>query len=85
MWDILYFEIVHKTKGVFLVWPLGGLYLAFQLSILEFGFSLLVLIFFLAKSVVGTLIQLKFNLSSLESLCKNKPPNIRLFDEVKKR
>ena len=31
MWRILFFEIVQKTKGVFLVWHLGGFFLAFQL------------------------------------------------------
>ena len=47
MWHILSFEIVRKTKGVFLVWPLGVLFLAFQLSLFEFVLSLMVLLFFL--------------------------------------
>ena len=34
IWHILYFEIVQKTKGLFLVWPLGGLFLAFQMGLL---------------------------------------------------
>ena len=47
MWHILSFEIVRKTKGVFLVWPLGVLFLAFQLGLFEFVLSLMVLLFFL--------------------------------------
>ena len=34
MWNILYFEIGHKTKGLILVWPLGGFFIAFQLRLL---------------------------------------------------
>ena len=45
MWHILYFEIVHKIKGLFLVWTLGGFFLAFQLGLIEFEFYLLVMIF----------------------------------------
>ena len=31
IWNTLSFEIAQKTKSLFLVWPLGGLFLAFQL------------------------------------------------------
>ena len=65
MWHILSFDIAHKTKGLFLVWPLGGLFLTLQLSLHEFVFSLLVLHFCLAKSVVGNLGQLNLTLGSL--------------------
>ena len=40
---------------------------------------------FFAKSVVGILRQLRLTLSILESLYKNKPTNIRMIDEAKKR
>ena len=49
MWNILSFEIVQKIKGLFLVWTLGGLFIAFQISLLEFGFSFLVLHFCLVN------------------------------------
>ena len=84
MWHILYFEIIQKTKGLFLVWLLGGFFLAFRLDLLEFGFYLLVLNFCLAKSSVDTIIHLRLTLSSLDSLCKNKPPNIKIISEAKK-
>ena len=45
MWHILSFEIVHKTKVLFLVWRLGGGFPAFQLGLLEFVFSFIVLYF----------------------------------------
>ena len=31
MFHILSFEILKKTKGLFVVWPLGGIFLAFRL------------------------------------------------------
>ena len=34
MWNILLFEKFQNTKGIFLVWPLGGFFLAFKLSLL---------------------------------------------------
>ena len=67
MWNILHFEIAQK-KSMFLMWPLGGLFLALQLGLLEFGLYLMVMYFFLANSVVGTIRHLILNLSSLESL-----------------
>ena len=79
MWHIVYFEIVQKTKGLFLVWPFGGLFLAFQLGLLEFGFSFLVLHFCLSKSVVGKLSHLSLTLSIMESLLKDKPQIIRMI------
>ena len=85
IFHILSFEIVQKKKGLFLVWTLGGFFLAFQLSLLEFGFSVLVLNFCLEKSVVGTLGHLSFTLSILDSLRKNIPPNIRMISDPKKR
>ena len=36
MCHILSFDIVHNTKGLVLMWPLGGLFLAFQLGLIEF-------------------------------------------------
>ena len=85
MWHILSFTILQTTKGLFLVWHLGGFFIVFQLGLIEFGFSLLVLNFCLAKSVAGTLIHLILTLSILDSLCKNKLPNIRTISETKKR
>ena len=85
MWHILSFEIVQKTKDLFLVWPLVGLFIAFQLILLEFGLYLLVKHFCLAKSVIGTIILLSLNFIILESLCKNKPPNIRIIADANKR
>ena len=41
--------------------------------------------FCLDKSVVGTLIQLSLNSSSLESIWENKTPNIRMIAKAKKR
>ena len=67
-----------------LVWPLGGFFLALQISLIEFGLSLLVLNFCLAYSVVRTLSQLSLTLCSLEILRKNKRLNIRMIDEAKK-
>ena len=64
------FEIFQKKNGMFLVWTLGGFCIDFKLCLLEFGLSLMVLHFFLAGSVVGTLIHLRLALSSLENLCK---------------
>ena len=34
MWNILSFDIVHNTNGIFLVWPLGGFVFAFQLGLI---------------------------------------------------
>ena len=45
-WHVLTFEMLHKIKGLFLVWPLGGFFIAFQLGLIEFGFSLLGIHFF---------------------------------------
>ena len=75
---------MHNKKGLFIVLPLGGLFMGFQLGWLEFLFSLLTIHFWLEKSVVGTLRNLRFTLSSLESLYKNIPPNIRVISEAKK-
>ena len=76
---------MQKTKGLFLVGPLGGLFIAFQLGLLEFGFSLLILHFCLKNSVVDTLSHLRFNFIIFEILCKNKPQNIKMIAEAKKR
>ena len=76
---------MHKTKGLFLVWPLGGFILASQPGLIEFGLSILVIHFCLERLVVGTLIYLGLTLISLESLCKNKPPNIRMIFEAKNK
>ena len=84
MWNILSFVILHLKKGPFLVWPLGGFFFAFQLDLIGLRLSFLVMLFFPAKSVFGNLILLRFTLISLESLCKNKPPSIRIIAEAKK-
>ena len=84
MWQIQYFEILQKTKGLFLVWTLGLFFLALQMSFLEFGFSILVLQFFLAKSVVLTLGYLSLTLSILESQLKIIPPSSRIISEANK-
>ena len=85
MWNILSFEIVQKTKSLFLVCHLGGFFLALQLGLLEFVLSLRVLYFYLEKSVFGDLSHLSLTFSILESLCKNKSLNIRMITEAKKR
>ena len=79
MWHILSFEIVSNTKGLFLVWPLGGFFFFFQ------RLSLLVIYVCLAKSVVDALIHLSLTFISVESVCKNLPTKIRIIDEAKKR
>ena len=76
-----YLKICRKKWSIF---SFGRLRFAFQLGLLEFGFPILVLYFCLAKSFVGTLIHLILTFSSLESLRKNKPPNIRIIAEAKK-
>ena len=55
------------------------------MGLIDSGFSLMVLIFFLANSVVGTLIHFRLNFSILDSLCKNIPLKIRIIDETNKR
>ena len=56
MCHILSFKIMQKIKGLFLMWPLRGFYIALQLSLLEFVFSLLVLIFFLQIQLLAPLV-----------------------------
>ena len=85
MWHIISFEILYNTKGLFLLWTLGGLFIAFQMGLLYFVLSLQVMHFCLSMSVVGTLIHFILTLSSLDRLCKNKPPNMRMIYEAKKR
>ena len=85
MWNIQSFEKFHKKKGMFLVWSLGGLFLAFQLGLIEFVLSLLDTNVCLTKSFVENCIHIILNLSSLKSLCKIIPPNIRIIYEAKKR
>ena len=78
--------MTNKSKiHIFLGWPLGRFFLDFQLGLLEFGLSPLVLYFLCANEVVGTLIELILNLSNRDSLCKNKPPNIGIIAETNKR
>ena len=55
MWHTPSFEIVQKTMGLFLVWHLGGFFLAFQMGLLEFGFYLLVLHFVLINWLLAPL------------------------------
>ena len=79
MWHTLVFEIAHKKKGIFLVWPLGGFVLSFQLCLLKFRFPLLVLHFFLANPVDITLSHSILTSIILKNLCKNISPNIRMI------
>ena len=81
----LSFEILHKTKRLLFVCTLGGCLLYFQMRLLGFGFSLLVMNFCWLELVVGTLIQLCLAFSSQENLCRNKPQNIWMIAESKKR
>ena len=41
MCHIISFDFFQKTKDIFLVWPLGGFFIAFQLRLLELWFYLL--------------------------------------------
>ena len=75
---------LEESMCLFLVWPLGGLFLALQLVLIDFGLSLLVLHFCLAKSVVGNLRHLSLTLSILEILCKSIPLKIMIIYEAKK-
>ena len=84
MWHILSFEIVQKKKGLFLVWPLGELFFAFQLSLICFELSFLVLQFCISKSVFDTLIHFILTLIILDILCKNKPLKSRNIAYSKK-
>ena len=70
IWHILYFEIMYKTKDLFLGWPFGGVFLALQLVLLEFGLYLLIMPSCMLKSIFGTLNQLSLALIILYSLCK---------------
>ena len=83
MRHILLFDIVQYTKGLFSVGTLGGFFLAFQLGLIGFGFDLLVLQYFLSKSVVGTIIHLSLTFIIMKRLCKNRPPKIRMIAEAK--
>ena len=69
-WHILFFNIVQKTKGLFWCGLWGVLFLAFKLSLLEFGFFLLIMNYFITKSVVENLSNLILTLTILDSLCK---------------
>ena len=70
---------------MFLVWPLGGLFIAFKLGLSGFELSLLVLHFCLAKLVVVNLIYLSLILSILDILCKNRTLKIRMISEEENR
>ena len=83
MWYILSFGILQKKKGMFLVGSLEEFFLAFKLGLSESLFSFLVLYFCLSRSVFGTLMRLNLNLSIIERLYKNIPPNIRMIYEAK--
>ena len=82
MWNTISFEIVQKN--ILGVACGGGFFLALQISLIEFGLSLLVLNFCLTNSVVRTLSQLSLTLCSLDILRKNKRLNIKIIDEAKK-
>ena len=79
MWNILSFENLQQIKCIFLVWPLGGFFLDFQLGLICFEFYLLVLHFCLKKSVVDIFRNLSFTVSILDNIYINKPPNIRMI------
>ena len=85
MWHIPPFKISQRTKGLFFVWPLGGLFLDIPLVLLEFGFYLMIIHFLIEKSVVDTLSHLGWTFIIMERLCKSIPPNIRMIDNSKKR
>ena len=55
IWYILPYESVQNKKGLFLVWPLGVVFLTLQMGLLEFGLSLLVMIFFLLIQLLAPL------------------------------
>ena len=61
----MYYALKLCIKGLFLVPSSGGLFLAFQISLFEFGFYLLLLHLCIEDSVVDTLRQLILTLSSL--------------------
>ena len=67
------------------MWPLEGFFLAFHLVLIGFEVSLMVIHYCLAKSVDDTLGHLILTLSSLYSLCKNIPLDIRTIAETKNR
>ena len=85
MWHILSFDIGQEDKGYVFSVFFERLFPAFQLGLLEFGLSLMVLNFCIEDSVVKTLSNLRFYLRILENFCKNKPPNIRMIAEAKKK
>ena len=70
---------------MFLVWPLGVLFLAFQLGLTGFLFITHGYTIFLEKSSVCTLSHLRFTFRSLDILCKNIPLNISMISESKRR
>ena len=74
MWHTTSFETIQYTKGLLLLWPFGGLFLASQMGLLDFGFSLLFLKFCFEEKTVCTLI----------SYVENIPPNIRMIVYTKK-
>ena len=82
---ILYFKSVQKTKVIFLVGPLGGIFIAFQLGLLVFGFFLLALHVCFSKYIVVNLRHLSLILSILEILCINYPPNGRMIAEAQNK
>ena len=85
MWHIMYFVIVHKTKGIYFGVAFGRI---IYLNPTELTWILIFppgSDFCLAESVVGTLSQLISTFIILDILYKNKPQNIRIIDEAKKR
>ena len=79
MWHIIYFEIAHKTKGLFLVWTLGGFFLAFQLGLVEFIFPLLVMTLPPLKiQLLASLANWSWIWVACRAHVKNKPSKIRM-------
>ena len=65
------------------MWYFRGLFLAFPLVLLYFGFSILFLHFCFEKPAFGNSIHLSLTLLSLERLCKNIPLKIGMIVEAK--
>ena len=57
---VLYFEFLYCTKGMFLIWPLGDLFHAFQLFFSGYLALLPSSSLFMLKSAVDALGHLRF-------------------------
>ena len=80
MWHILPFEILQKTKGLFLVWALGLLFCLLT------GFTWIwILNLCLTKILLKPLSIRAWFWLSWVSYVNNIPPNIMMISEAKKR